>query len=102
MLSIIDKEKADIFNTINIIFGILLILVLPFGLNILSRSLLEIYTGIFGFIWMGNNILGFFSYKNERGIDYLGICIFLRIVRIISGFSFILVLNIRDDEIGIF
>ena len=99
VLSIIDKEKSDIFNLIDIILGSLLILVLTVGIFLKNRNLIEFYIGIFGFIWMANNILGFFAYKNAKGKDYLGICIFLRIVRIISVFGFILPVNIKTDEL---
>ena len=92
VLSIIDKEKLDIFNIIDIIYGSLFILVLTVGI-FLQNNLFEVFIGIFGFIWMANNILGFFAYKNAKGKDYLGVCIFLRIVRIISGLVFIIVLD---------
>ena len=99
MLSIIDKEKLDIFNIIDIILGSLFILALTVGIFMPNRDLAQVFAVIFGFIWMANNILGFFAYKNAKGKDYLGICIFLRIVRIISVFGFILPVNAKIDEL---
>ena len=98
VLSIIDKEKLDIFNIIDIILGSLLILVLTFDIFLTNEYYMEIYGGITGILWMANNILGFFTYKNAKGKDYLAICIFLRVARILSVFSFMFGVAIKIDE----
>ena len=98
VLSFIDKEEADAFIIVDIVLGSLLILLLTFGVSLLNEDLIEVYIGLAGLIWMANNILGFFTYKNPRYKDFLGVCIFLRIVRIISVFACMAVTITRIDD----
>ena len=99
MLSIIDKKEADIFNIIDIISGSVLLLVLTYGIRLLNGSLMGIYIGISLPILAITSFLGFLSYNNASGKDYIGVCIFLRIVRIISVLGFIIVVYIKSEEL---
>ena len=98
VLSFIDKEEADTFIIIDIVLGSILILLLTFGVSLLNQNLIEVFIVVTGLIWMANNILGFFTYKNPRYKDFLGVCIFLRIVRIISVFACMAVTITRIDD----
>ena len=98
ILSIIDKEEADIYNIIDIILGILLILVLTFAISLLKKRAEKCYFYIAVLTWIANNILGFLTYKNEKSEDYHGVCVFLRIVRILSVLSCLMLSFHRIDD----
>ena len=97
-LTLIDKREIDTFNIIDIVLGSLLIISLTLGISLLKEDLIEIFMGINGILWMANNILGFFAYKDSRSKDFLGICIFLRVIRIISVFFCMMFIVIRFEE----
>ena len=99
MLSIKDKKEADIFNIIDIISGSVLLLVLTYGIRLLNGSLMGIYIGISLPILAITSFFGFLSYNNANSKDYIGVCIFLRIVRIISVLGFIIVVYIKSEEL---
>ena len=98
VLSFIDKEEADAFIIVDIVLGSLLILLLTFGVSLLNEDLIEVYIGLAGLIWMANNILCFFTYKNPKYKDFLGVCVFLRIARIVSVFACLFVTISRIDD----
>ena len=98
ILSRIDKGETDAFIIVDIVLGSLLILSLTFSITLLNKDLLEIFLGVNGVLWMANNILGFFTYINPKDKDYLGICIFLRVFRILSVFSCMAFITIKIDE----
>ena len=97
-LTIIDKKDIDIFNIIDIILGSLLLLSLTFSITLLKDNLNEVFLGINAILWMANNILGFFSYKDSRSTDFLGVCIFLRVIRIISVLACMIFITFILDE----
>ena len=98
VLSYIDKQEADAFIIVDIVLGSILILILTFGVTLLNKDLVEVFIGVAGVFWMSNNILGFFTYKNPKYKDFLGVCVFLRIIRVITVFGCMMVIVIRIDE----
>ena len=98
VLSIIDKEEIDDFIITDIVLGSLLILILTFGVSFLERDMLGIFLGVTGVLWLANSVMGFFTYMNPKRKDFLGVCVFLRIMRILSVFAYIMTTAIKIDE----
>ena len=98
VLSIIDKAEIDDFIITDIVLGSLLILILTFGIRSLDHDMIEIFLGVTGVLWMANNVMGFFTYMNPKRKDFLGVCVFLRIMRILSVFAYIMTTAIKIDE----
>ena len=103
VLSFIDKQEADAFIIVDIVLGSILILILTFGVTLLNQDLVEVFIGVAGVFWMANNILGFFTYKNPNYKDFLSVCVFLRIARIISVLvcmmATVIIIDEEDDRI---
>ena len=86
VLTLIDKREIDSINIADIIFESLLILSLTISFIFIykfNKTLLFVFIGIISLLWLVTGVLGFFTYKNSDNKDFFGICIFLRILRII-------------------
>ena len=98
VLSIIDKEEIDKYIIIDIVLGSTLILLLAFGVIFVNESVMEPFLYVTIVIWMANNVMSFFTYKNPNKKDFLGVCIFLRVIRIISVFLCMGMITVKIEE----
>ena len=91
-LTFADKRTFDAFNIIDLTFESLQIIILTINFCFLSSN--DLLAVINGILFLFNTVFSFFAYWNSEKFDFLGICIFIRIIKIFTIPP--LLLNIYD------
>ena len=81
-LTFADKRVFDVYIIIDLIFELLQIFTFTLNFRFLSYENSHIYYINYGLYYF-NNVFSFFTYKNSQYFDFLYICIFIRVLKII-------------------
>ena len=81
-LTFADKRVFDVYIIIDLIFELLQIFTFTLNFRFLSYENSHIYYINYGLYYF-NNVFSFFTYKNSQYFDFLYICIFIRVCKII-------------------